>query len=970
MIDDKFTGAYAKLNKRQKEAVEAIEGPVMVVAGPGTGKTQILTLRIANILAKTDTAPEQILALTFTESGVAGMRKRLAELIGSRAYAVNINTFHGWCNEVIKKYPEDFPRIIGSKNIHEVEQIEILEELVEELPLKLLRPFGDKFLYIKPLRGAIEELKREGLTPTEFKNILTAEEKREVKWKRKSDELKYQRQLAKNKELSLVYEMYEERLATLKLYDFSDMIMEVLRALKEEPELLQILQEEHQYVLVDEHQDTNNAQNKIIEFLMSYHPNPNLFVVGDEKQAIYRFQGASLDNFLYFKKVYPVAKLIVLEDNYRSQQAVLDAAHNLLAGAKLTAQSAHPVKPIKVYAFNSAEAEAYWLATVLKEKIKQGVEPSELAVLYRDNRDAFPVARMLEKVSVPFAIESDQDLLSQKDVRQLITLLTTLSHFGEDEHLAPALLLPFFEVDPLLVYGVLRQAHEEKKSLWTLVKNDSSLEHIYRQLKEWHSWCQEDDLLTVFEKLVRATVLASILASPEAEERFEAVRRLYAEVGTLVEAKPEATLADFFKYLETVKTHSLFIKRAKLGGRPGKVRLMTAHRSKGLEFDEVFIVGAHDGHWGGKKTRELLKLMPAVYNLVSEERLPAGAEVEDDERRLFYVALTRARQEVHISFSKWGDNGKEQLPSQFVTEIKPELKEVVETSIWQEQYKNNKEIIFSSAQTIQEHSWHNQELVKEFFLQQGLSVSALNNYLECPWKYFYRNLIRLPEAQTKHQFYGTAVHAALADAFRLIKEKDLTKESLLASFEANLSKLPLSKNDFTEVLTKGRAALAGWWEAHHKSWERNVLTEFRIVGVLLTSVIRLTGVLDKVEFIGSSNKVRVVDYKTKQPMSRNAIIGETQTDDGNYFRQLVFYKLLLDRYDQGKYEMQEGMIDFIEPNDSGRYKTESFEIIQENTEELELVIKKAAEEILNLTFWNQRCGDKKCKYCALRDLMK
>ena len=175
MDESKFNDALSKLNAEQREAVDTIEGPVMVVAGPGTGKTQILTLRIANILAKTDTAPEQILALTFTESGVASMRKRLSEIAGSRAYAVNINTFHGWCNEVIKKYPEDFPRIVGAKNIHEVDQVAILETLVDDLPLKLLKPFGDKFLYIKHLKRAIEDLKREGLTPTDFKNILSQE---------------------------------------------------------------------------------------------------------------------------------------------------------------------------------------------------------------------------------------------------------------------------------------------------------------------------------------------------------------------------------------------------------------------------------------------------------------------------------------------------------------------------------------------------------------------------------------------------------------------------------------------------------------------------------------------------------------------------------------------------------------------------------------------------------------------------
>ncbi len=989
MTEGNFKDLYAKLNPRQREAVDSIEGPVLVVAGPGTGKTQILTLRIANILAKTDTAPAQILALTFTESGVASMRGRLAEIIGSSGYAVNINTFHSWCNEVIKKYPEDFPRIVGSKNIHEVEQVEILEKLVESLPLKLLKPFGDKFLYVKHLKRAVEELKREGLTPAEFKNILEQEQKRfnnlpdlyhekgAHKGKMKGEYLKQQRELEKNLELAGVYEKYEEQLAKDKLYDFSDMIMEVLSAFKTNPNLLQILQEEHQYVLVDEHQDTNNAQNKIIELLMSYHQSPNLFVVGDEKQAIYRFQGASLENFLYFKKVYPEAKLITLTDNYRSQQTILDSAHNLLSGSELKAKTKHQVKPIKIYTFDQPAEEVFWLASELKQRVEAGEEAKELAVLYRNNRDAFPLARMLEKLGVPFIIESDQDLLGQNDVRKLVLILAALNHFGQDEYLAPVLHLDLFKLEPLLVYALIRRAHEEKKHLWTLLKHDSDLNPVYEKLKTWQQWSKNDDLLTVFEKLVRASgILESILiASDATEDRFEAVRCLYSEVTTLVEARPEANLTDFFNYLDTVKKHHLFIKRAKLGGRPGKVRLMTAHRSKGLEFNTVFIMGAYDGHWGGKKTRELLKLLPAVYSSSAEATEDASAK-DSDERRLFYVALTRARQEVLISYAKLGEQGREQLPSQFVVQIKPELKEEVETKDWMEKYQANKEIIFSSPSTmIEASSLHDKEFVRDIFLKQGLSVSALNNYLTCPWRYFYRNLIRLPEAQNKTQLYGIAVHAALADAFRLIKDKDITAESLLASFEAHLNKLPLTKNDFEEVLAKGKKALTGWWKAYHSNFARNVLTEFRIAGVLLTDEVRLTGVLDKLEFTGSGNEVRVVDYKTKQPMSRTAIMGETKTDDdGNYFRQLVFYKLLLDKLartdsSRGGYEMTEGVIDFIEPNNTGGYKTESFEVTKENTDELAELIKKSATEILNLSFWNQRCDDKKCEYCQLRELM-
>jgi DNA helicase-2/ATP-dependent DNA helicase PcrA len=357
-----FDELYKKLNLRQREAVDAIEGPVMVVAGPGTGKTQILTLRIANILKKTDTPPDAILALTFTEAGVAAMRKRLVEIIGSSAYRVGIFTFHSFCNDIIKRFPEQFPRIIGSINISDIDKISVIKELLDngaalrghdadlrgkkfktpKIDLKILRPYGDTFYYLHPVRQKISELKRENISPDDLelkikKLKLEIEaipdlhhEKGAYKGKIKGKYESTLKNIEKLKELLKLYRAYEKVLEERKLYDYEDMILEVIRALEEDEAFRLQVQEEYQYVLADEHQDANNAQNRVLELLTSFHQNPNLFIVGDEKQAIFRFQGASLENFQFFQKKFPKARMIILEDNYRSTQTILDAAHSLL----------------------------------------------------------------------------------------------------------------------------------------------------------------------------------------------------------------------------------------------------------------------------------------------------------------------------------------------------------------------------------------------------------------------------------------------------------------------------------------------------------------------------------------------------------------------------------------------------------------------------------------------------------------
>ena len=379
-----FDQTYNMLNEAQRQAVDAIEGPVMVVAGPGTGKTQILTLRIANILRLTDTEPESILALTFTEAAVANMRKRLAGLIGSAAYRVKIATFHGFANDQIQSYPEFFPNIIGASAMTDVDQLEYIRQVILDTELDVLKPFGDTFLYVRPIISAINTLKREGVTPNHFHSLVAREqesfdnledvyyEKGAHKGKMKGKYQALQKKIVKNAELARVYEAYQDAIRGAKKYDFSDMIIELVQALANDQEFLLTLQEHYQYFLVDEHQDTNNAQNQLLELLANFHASPNLFVVGDEKQSIFRFQGASVENFFYFRDRYPDAQLVTLTDNYRSTQAVLDSGESLIAGAvPLVAQTGGAGAPIEVVAYPSRADEVAGVVDRIKTQITE-----------------------------------------------------------------------------------------------------------------------------------------------------------------------------------------------------------------------------------------------------------------------------------------------------------------------------------------------------------------------------------------------------------------------------------------------------------------------------------------------------------------------------------------------------------------------------------------------------------------------
>ena len=987
-----FFEFYNRLNPKQKEAVDAIDGPVMVIAGPGTGKTQVLTLRIANILRTTDTESGAILALTFSEAGVVAMRKRLAEIIGSAAYYVTISTFHGFCNSIIQRYPEEFPKIVGSTPVTDIDQIRIMEAIILRSNAKILKPFGDPLYYLRSALNSINELKREGIPPESFKKILEEErkqfdslpdlyhEKGAHKGKMKGVYIERKKELDKNLELVEIFDAYEKTLRTEKFYDWSDMIVEVGRALDANDNLRLMLQEKYHYFLVDEHQDTNNAQNKILELLVNYYENPNLFIVGDEKQAIFRFQGASIENFNYFRSLYPRARLIFLEENYRSTQAILDAAHSLRKeSVRLSARAGHESRPITLVECSAPDVEHYFAANDIVRLIKEGVRPEQIAVLYRDNKDAHTLAPFLERAGAPFAIESDENILDDADIRKIALLVQAVAHYGQDEFLAEALHADFLRIAPLDLYKLISYARQNKRKVYDLLKDSEVVDAMGLEAPEnitkLHAFLGKARILSknagaaeAFEFLVRESgFLEAIMQKPDAAEKISALGSLFDELRELVENHKDFTLRDFADYLDLLKKHNVFIKNSRLSYEYGRVRLMTAHRSKGLEFEYVYILGAVDGHWGNRTKRSHFAMPLSVFGIKPGNGLPESDENED-ERNLFYVALTRAKKHVTVSFAMMAASGRANVPSLFLLEIEPELIQKNDVSALEREYVEHKEMHFEKRIKAGPDI-KSREFTRELFSRYGLSVTALNNYLECPSKYFYTNLIRLPEAPNKHLMFGTATHAALKSFFDRLREgEDAGADFLVNGFLSALNRQPMESHDFEEAREKGESALRGYWATYHGTWTENVLNEFAVESVEFSPEVRLVGKVDKIEILDAAGSVNVVDYKTGKPKSRNVIQGLTASSDGEYKRQLVFYKLLLDLH--GKFKMISGEIDFIEPDDRGKYHKEKFEVTAGEMDELKAIITAVSTEILNLDFWDKICGKKDCKYCALRALMK
>src|SRR3989344_3931537 len=996
-----FRKAYRNLNPQQKQAVDSIEGPVMVIAGPGTGKTQILTLLIANILLQTQVNPDNILALTFTDSAVLAMRKRLAEIIGTLAYKVEITTFHSFGSEVIKHNPEDFPHLISATSMTEIEQIQLLEEIINQSSLELLKPFGDPLYYLKYSLSAINDLKKEGVSVTDFAEGIIAQEKDfaiikdlyhekgAYKGQMKGKYSETLRDINKQKELLIIYTAYQQALQTKKLYDFNDMLLEVVKALSTNKELLLRLQERYQYILVDEHQDTNTAQNKLVELLCNFYENPNLFVVGDEKQAIYRFQGASLENFLYFKKLYPKAILINLNFNYRSTQTILDAAGSVIKiniisdlmpeRVALQSSSKYPEEPIRLIEFTDYYSEYYFYAKDIGEKITAGIAPKEIAVLARNNRDLIILASVLEQAGVKYSVEADQNIFADASVRKFLMLLEAVAFYGEDAYLIPALHLDFLGIKPLDLYKLMKYARASKLSVFEIVTKSEILNLVgiekegittfYKLLENWQIQSKNDNLETLFVSVLNdSKLLDYILTQPSSIEIIEKLTILFEEIKLQAMRNPQFNLTDFLAYLNLLKEHDILIKCPTQTPRQDYVRLMTAHKSKGLEFEYVYIINCFNGHWGNMRRRSSGIAIPWEYFGV---KLKLGIDIEqnEDERRLFYVALTRAKKGVTISYSSKSLEGKEQLPAQFIGEIEDKYKRIEDTTSFQEDFSSRKEQIFRPRVKSQESRVKDMEFFKEIFLERGLSVSGLNNYLKCPWRFFYRNMLLLPEIKDRSRMFGTAIHKALQNYINHLNQGDASNTLLIQGFIDDLAREPLAEKDFEDLLKKGQKVLQNYFDQRITRWNKGVQSEVVIKGVRLTDDVIINGVVDMIEKIDSKGHVRVFDFKTGKPRSRGEIEGKTGDSNGDYLRQLVFYKLLIDKYYQGKMEMKEGVIDFVESDVKGKIRSESFEITSEQVATLETMILQVAKEIINLDFWDRRCQEPTCEYCELRGLM-
>lgn len=1010
-----FQTAFARLNAAQRQAVTAIEGPVMVLAGPGTGKTQVLVTRIAYILRETDTHPNAILALTFTESAAQNMRERLVNLLGQVGYSVRISTFHAFCSELINQQPEYFPIDRGSEPISELEQYDLLRRLVVQLKLKKLQPIGDPYFYIRDVIKAISDIKREGVSITEFHNLVQSEldqlnsqlseatdltpKDRRAAGLPTVTELKRSIHLAeKNLELAALYQAYEAALREAKRYDFDDMIGLTIAALKQHELLKTELQENLQYFLVDEYQDTNAAQDQILQLLAEFWGEAaNIFVVGDPNQAIFRFQGASVENMLGFVDRFPGAFIVTLSQGYRCPQPLYTAAAQLISHNKLT-QTAEldlslPLTAVKeaaptdlvamrVAEFPSDTLELWWVADEINQLIQKGVPPEMIAVIYRHNRDRVNLIEALSKRHIGFEIDGGGDALNEVTIQQFLQLLRVildLKTTGSATELLQVFLYDWLGLPRLSVMRLGRMAQQSRLTLLELLESNTAelqtaeFKPIVAKYQQLITWAAADGTLTLiewFERVLNESgFLAWLQTLPDAVYQLTVMNSLFGEVKAMAISDHDKKLADFLAAVETMQEHHLSIRIDDLNLRANQVRLTTAHRAKGQEWDWVFVIHATDKKWSNVSDKNQFHLPTALLKHTQLEL----KDPNEDERRLFYVALTRAKQQVvcsyPVSFIKAG-RSKPAFASQFLTETFDELNPLQPAN-----QLNQEDIMAALVTTLKPVSVaKNLAAEKAFFAtvlkNYKLSPTGLSKYLRDPQAFILEDLLRIPRAKAPAMAYGTAIHTVMEKAYRYFQARGVLPhlDKILSDFETALTDEVLSPADFERRLNQGKIALERYFSEYAEEKITPILLE-RAFGTGATQAvlddIKLSGRIDRVDWVSKADKtVRVVDYKTGKPKSENEINGISGTDEftereltlpetirGPYQRQLVFYKLLSELDSQFPYTVTEGTFDFIEPKEAGgKLVRRTFRITDEAVADLKKLIKEVMAELRSLSF--------------------
>ncbi len=1029
-LNQKFEFEYKKLNEQQKMAVDTIEGPVMVIAGPGTGKTQILASRIGKILLETDAQPGNILCLTYTDAGVVAMRKRLLGFIGSAAYKVNIHTFHSFCNSVIQENIRYFNKK-ELEALSDLERVQFIKQLIDgfdkDNPLKRYK--GEIYYDLNNLSTLFSAIKREGWKPEvlisqiddyvsdilpETDGMYNKREKAKGNFVLTQKGMGEKERMQKLKAAVVSFETYQQILHTAHRYDFDDMINWVIEIFKQHGEVLLNYQEQYQYILVDEYQDTSGSQNEIVQLLISYwqQERPNIFVVGDDDQSIYRFQGANLKNIMNLADTYEKDLVkVVLTQNYRSVQPILNAAKALIANNQQRLVNKYPdltkdliasnekllsltTKPV-IRIYENEFAENVHVTSSIQKLIAEGVLPGHIAVIYREHKFGDELMKFFQLLDIPFYVKRSVNLLEDVFIRQILNLIRyTVAEldtpFSGEPLLFEILHYPFFKIEAFKIATICNEAAagksktREETSLRGYLKKTAavSAKTLFSASEETDELIRVNNLIENLQKEVfnkstqhwfeymvnESGILSYILQQDDKTWHMSKLTCLFDYIKESTHRKPDLSLSQLMAQIDLLAENSLSLPLVQTTGTETGVNLLTGHGSKGLEYEYVFLVGARNDVWEGKrKNNQGFKLPPNVFEQETE------AEATEELRRLFFVAVTRAEKYLFISYPAMKNDGKLLEPSQFVEEIREPLEITAEIIRLSEAEKLSYAALRFGVVQKPILQQAEKDFIDRLLHNFVMNVTALNNFLECPLRFYYNNLIRVPSAKSEAAQFGTAVHEALSDFInhmmnnqKIYPEKSFLVQQFL--FHINNGREVFTRESLQRFCEYGEKILSQYYDKYYNPAPQGdfILTEFPLTKVVVNDI-PLKGFTDKIQFW--KNDIIITDFKTGSLVKASkrcefAKPGEVEEKPygGNYWRQAVFYKILVDNLPGKNWNVLLIQFDFVEPNLKNEFDIQKMIVTVEETDQVKEQITSVWNQIQEHDFYTG-CGKPDCEWC-------
>ena len=1008
-----------KPNTNQQRCIETLNGTVMVLAGPGTGKTFTVIERIKYMLSR-NIKPESILCLTYSEAAAGEMKARLVKEAGTIAASVPIHTYHAFCNEVIKYNPAEFELLDGLSPADDIMSQTLMGEAVKEYnPEFYLTRWGDYTHFVPELLSITDKIKKSLITKEEYYYNLN----HGTLWQGKMDELElelkerqeknkplksfmtkydsHKRKMGKAKEAYEIYEIYNRKLRRNNLIDFNDMINMVLEVFETNEDLLKKISANYRYLLVDEYQDTNSAQNRIVFKLAEGSGHDNIFVVGDDDQIIYEFQGARTDTLAKFLKKYPNTNVICLDENNRSAQNILDFSYRVISQDKtrlefnpefqkygikksLTAKNEDVCRlsrPIKMHCFAESFQEANFIADEIEKLILSSNPPknksgeadlSQIAVLTRDNNELEKYAELLKSKNIRFQRKVTNSIFDLKPSILVYFYLKALynpSYYGDK--LFGVLGAEPFAFEPEDYMFLLKQNRLNHKNFienmrlnqdyeWKNKEKVTNFIDTYDKLKQMQSFGNLKNLVTA---VCSETKILKYYLSFEVDrtENILAIKRITDEAESFQRLHRGAGLRDFIEHLDTAYRLNIPITTDKDEFIQNAVQLLTLHGSKGRQFEYVYMPNLVSSRWEKRRNRNDVSV-PLNDEILTDDE----TSLKSEQLRLLFVGITRAKYDLTLSYSNITGNREEEFTSL--------LSEVVNGSGLFEFHtheldRNGYALEFVKSYESKKYDYKGvfKDEITAMTANIVLSPSTLNCYLNCPRQFFYSYVLKIPvfENDWGNANYGSAVHKTLENAVKTLKKTGEYPEisDFIKDFHFNLDSEEFETEELRKTYTtRGENSLKSFYPHFTEtSSERIDKVEYSFSNVPVGEDF-VTGKIDRIER-NADGTYCLFDYKTGSAKSKSQIADGK--DYEHYLNQLRFYKYAFETLNHGAKVSLVGLI-FPEEYEKNFYT----ELTPKDNEYIESKIKEVYKKIKSMQFASEKEEEKRCKFCAYRELCK